>query len=207
MQVEKEHIFSSKLISETLLRLCLHERSTEPCVSGNVHPEPVNIWVCLLRLLHQICPSARIARMLFVSVTSTGTVLGRVIHLLWSDGLQSPALCSYHRLFNDLWISRTSWCDESCALGRPSSDTCLHFAQHIHPCLFSRYFHCCWQLEWQFCIKSGLTKYLPRFPAFLCPSGINYPNIQHFGACHSWVLSNILALIFSFYLEVAKLKK
>lgn len=56
--------------------------------------EAVNIWLCLQRLLHQICSWTQMTWMLSVSVLSTETAWGSWTHLVWSHGLQSvhPAM-------------------------------------------------------------------------------------------------------------------
>lgn len=195
MQVD-QRVFLAANSSVKLCCACACTRDPHSqSVSGNVHPEPVNIWVCLQSPSHQTCSCARIAWMLFVSITSAETALA----LVWSIFCGQMVCSRLHCVpvtdsFDDLWISRLYWCDESSALSRPTWDTfafCTAYPRlSFPPDTFAVVDN------WQFCIKSGLTKYLQRLPAFLCPSGINYPDIQLFGACHSWVLSNILGAIF-----------
>lgn len=137
MQVD-QRVFLAANSSVKLCCACACMRDPHSqSVSGNVHPEPVNIWVCLQSASHQTCSCARIAWMLFVSITSAETALA----LVWSIFCGQMVCSRLHCVpvtdsFDDLWISRLYWCDESSALSRPTWDTCLHFAQHIHACLF-----------------------------------------------------------------------
>ncbi len=76
MQVGSTSNFSVVNSSMKLNCPCTKERRSQTSVSGNVRSEAVNIWVCLLSSLQQICSSTQMTWMLFVLVSSTETGWG-----------------------------------------------------------------------------------------------------------------------------------
>lgn len=140
MQVD-QRVFLAANSSVKLCCACACTRDPHSqSVSGNVHPEPVNIWVCLQSASHQTCSCARIAWMLFVSITSADPSF--VVR--WS-----AVACTVFLSQTLLMIS--GYPDFIGAMKAPHSVALLE----THVCILhsistpvfsSRYFRCCWQL-------------------------------------------------------------